>query len=518
MAPRTRYAKFGDLSIAYQVVGEGPIDVVFVPSFVSHLEFLWADPVVKAWLDRLASFTRLILFDKLGTGMSDPVHGIPSLEERAGEIQAVIDAAGATQPALFGLSEGGPASIFFAATQADRVRALVLFGTYPRGAPSLDANVREYRQQLLADGWDEKHVPSERQIERVNAFGRHVHDHWGDGQALSLLVPSLGSHQQLALAERVTASPGMARATLESGRRLDVSHLLRSVRVPTLVVHARDDIVPVQLGRLLADSIPGARLLEVEGSDHAPWFTEPDVIASEVEQFLTGARGNHGGERVLTTVLFTDIVSSTSRAAALGDARWRAVLERHTEIARSELGRSGGRVVKSTGDGVLATLDGPARAIRCAEALVDAVKPLGIELRAGVHTGECEVIGNDVGGLAVHIAARVCDAAEANEVLVSRTVRDLVVGSGVGLSDRGVHELKGVPGEWQLLAVSRPGTTTEDHAAVTAIETPSPRESMRPTDRVALMLARRSPGLLRAFARTRRSGSTSGAAEQIDAP
>jgi len=309
----------------------------------------------------------------------------------------------------------------------------------------------------------------------------------------------------------------MARATLESGRRLDVSHLLRSVQVPTLVVHARDDIVPIQLGRFLADAIPGARMLEVEGSDHAPWFTEPEVIAGEVEQFLTGARGNRGGERVLTTVLFTDIVSSTSRAAELGDARWRAVLERHGEIAENELGRLGGRVVKSTGDGVLATLGGPARAIRCAEALIDAVKPLGIELRAGVHTGECEVIGDDVGGLAVHIAARVCDAAEPNEVLVSRTVRDLVVGSGVALSDRGVHELKGVPGEWQLLAVSRPGAATEDHAGVAAIETPSPHESMRPTDRVALVLARRTPGLLRAFARARRSSSSYGDSEQIDA-
>lgn len=505
MAPRTQYAKCGDLSIAYQVVGEGPVEVVFVPSFVSHLEFLWADPVVKAWLDRLASFTRLILFDKLGTGMSDPVSGIPTVEERAAEIDAVIDAAGASQPALFGLSEGGPASIFFASTRPDRVRALVLFGTYPRGAPGPDADPGEFRAQILAEGWDEKYVPSDDQINRINEFGRHVDNDWGDGQALSLLVPSLGSPQQLALAERVTASPGMARATLESGRHLDVSHLLGSVQVPTLVVHARDDIVPIQLGRFLADSIPGARMLEVDGSDHAPWFTEPEVIAGEVEQFLTGARGKRGGERVLTTVLFTDIVSSTSRAAELGDARWRAVLERHSEIARNELGRFGGRVVKSTGDGILATLEGPASAIRCAGALVDAAKPLGIELRAGVHTGECEVIDDDVGGLAVHIAARVCDAAAAGEVLVSRTVRDLVVGSGVALSERGSHQLKGVPGEWELLAVDRPGATAGDSAGVAAMNTPGPRASMRAGDRVALLMARRTPWLLRAAARAQRS-------------
>jgi class 3 adenylate cyclase len=473
-----------------------------VPSFVSHLDFWWGHPAVKSWLDRLTSFARLISFDKAGTGLSDPVSGVPTIEERAAEIEAVMDAAGSERAALFGLSEGGPSSIFFAATRPERVQALVLFGTYATGTELWSSPPGEVQAQMRGRGIPDEYVPTVGQLERAGAFQRHVRDDWGEGKALGLLVPDQGDPLQLALLERVSASPGMAWATVESAMRLDVADLLSTVKVPTLVVHARDDLVPIQWGRYLADHIPGARLLEVPGRDHAPWFSEPDMIAAEIEELLTGARHARPSDRRLATVLFTDIISSTERAATLGDARWRALLERHHELVREQLGRFQGNEVKTVGDGFLATFDGPARAIRCAEAVRDAIGGLGIQVRAGIHTGECEVMDNDIGGMAVHIAARVSGMAGAGEILVSRTVRDLVVGSGIEFQDRGSHELKGVPGEWGVLAVAPEGPSADSpEASLDRIETPGPRTSMRRADRMAAAVVRRAPGVVRTLAR-----------------
>jgi class 3 adenylate cyclase len=295
---------------------------------------------------------------------------------------------------------------------------------------------------------------------------------------------------------------------MESATMIDVRDVLPTINVPTLVVHANEDLVPIQAGRYIADHIPGARFLEVNGRDHAPWLSDPDLIAGEIEEFLTGVRHVREPDRVLATVLFTDIVGSTERAAELGDARWRAVLERHAELTRSELDRFGGREVKSIGDGFLATFDGPARAIRCAEAIRGAVLGLGMEIRAGIHAGECEVMGDDVGGMAVHIAARVNAVAAPGEILVSRTVRDLVVGSGIAFKERGTQTLKGVPGEWSLLTVVPEGGAQESaEVRITKIETPSPRDAMRRSDRLAAAVARRAPGVLRAVSRleTRRA-------------
>jgi pimeloyl-ACP methyl ester carboxylesterase len=499
MAPRTRYAKCGELNIAYQVTGEGPLDIVLAPSFVSNVEFWWAHPVIKAWLDRLASFARLILLDKTGTGLSDPIPGPRTLEQRADEIEAVMDAVDCQRAALFGLSEGGPMSILFSATRPDRVQALVLFGALVIGTAP-DASLEQMRADLAAKRLPERYWPTDAQLKRAARAFQKALDSWGEGEALAELIPSLGDAQQLGMIERLCASPGMARATLQSLALINITDILPTIRVPTLVVHADEDLVPVQFGRFIADQIPRARMLEVQGHDHAPWFVDhADLVAEEVEEFLTGVRHAGKAERVLSTVLFTDIVGSTERAAELGDARWRAVLERHGEVTRAQLGRYGGKEVKATGDGFLATFDGPARAIHCTEAIRSAVGGLGIEIRAGIHTGECEIIGEDVGGIAVHIAARVNAMAGAGEILVSRTVRDLVVGSGIAFEERGIHSLKGVPGEWSLVAVvSAEMAQGSAEVQLAKMQTPGPRESMRLGDRVAAVVARRAPGVLRA--------------------
>jgi class 3 adenylate cyclase len=502
MAPRTRYARCGDLNLAYQVKGEGQLDIVLVPSFVSNIEFSWTHPVVKAWLDRLASFARLIIFDKAGTGLSDPVPAPRALEQRVEEIAAVMDAAGSQRAALLGLSEGGPMSILFAAMNPDRVQALVLFGTFVTFTP-LGASPQEARADLAAKGIPERYWPSDAQVERAAAAWESVTERWGEGETLAQLVPTLGDAQQLAMLERLAASPAMARTTMQSAALINVGHVLPAIAVPTLVVHADEDLVPVQYGRYIADHIPGARMLEVKGRDHAPWLVEhADLVEDELEAFLTGVRHAPTAERVLSTVLFTDIVGSTERATQLGDAHWRAVLERHDEVTRAELVRFGGTEVKSTGDGFLATFDGPARAIRCAEAIRDAISALGIEIRAGIHSGECELLGTDVGGIAVHIAARVNALARGREILVSRTVRDLVVGSGIAFEERGVHALKGVPGDWSLLAVV-PAEMAQQSPEVllSQVETPGPREAQHRGDRVVAVVARRAPSVLRAATR-----------------
>jgi class 3 adenylate cyclase len=437
--PETKYARSGKVHIAYQVVGDGPIDLVFVPGFVSHLEEAWETPAWARFFTRLSEFTRLIVFDKPGTGLSDPVLGAQPLDERMDHVRAVMDAAGSERAALFGLSEGGPMSILFAATYPDRVTQLVLAGTM----------ARFLRDDDYPHGGTPAHL--QRMVDQIE-------EHWGEGAMLDLFAPSLMADPRAVhwwgRFQRRAASPGMARALIEMLAEIDVRAVLPTIHVPTLIIHrTKEKAVPIGAARYLAEHIPGARLVEQPGDDHFPWLGEADAFVDEVEVFLTGERQSREIDRVLATVLFTDIVSSTEHASQLGDRGWRDLLEEHNATVRREIARMRGREVGTAGDGFLATFDGPARAIRCACAIQDAVTPLGITLRAGLHTGECEVIGDDVGGIAVHIGARVAAMAAPGEVLVSSTVKDLVAGSGLRFHDRGVHPLKGIPGEWRLYSV-----------------------------------------------------------------
>jgi pimeloyl-ACP methyl ester carboxylesterase/class 3 adenylate cyclase len=475
MPPETHYAQSGEVNIAYQVIGDGPLDLVFVPGFVSHLDLQWAEPRIARFLEKLASFSRLILFDKRGTGLSDPVAGPAPLEDRMDDVRAVMDAAGSERAALFGLSEGGPMSVLFAATYPERTRALVLCGTTPTGNLDPDDNPGGQR-------W-------------VDLFqsARAAAEHWGEGHTLGLLAPSGNSERDRigrATFERSAASPQMVQTALEMVTEFDVRDLLPNVRVPTLVLHRAEEFIPVECAHYTAEHIPGARLVVLPGMDHVPFYGDADGYAEEIEEFLTGARHAPPSDRILTTVMFTDIVASTERAAALGDARWRELLGRHDELMRAEIERHRGREVKTMGDGFLATFDGPARGIRCARAIADKVRALDIELRAGLHTGECELIGEDISGMAVNIGARIGALAEANEVVVSSTVKDLVVGSGISFSDRGTQELKGVPGEWRLFAVGEVEGPASNRLVSDARE-------VRLSDRAATGVARRAPGLIR---------------------
>ncbi|MGH2491901.1 MAG: adenylate/guanylate cyclase domain-containing protein [Candidatus Limnocylindria bacterium] len=437
--PETRYARSGDVHIAYQVTGAGPLDLVFVPGFVSHVENAWEAPLVARFLDRLGAFARLIRFDKRGTGMSDSAAGIATLEERMDDVRAVMDAVGCERAALLGLSEGGPMCMLFAATYPERVSALAMYGTFARlaWAPDLPwgrtAEERRLRLEKLVQGW-------------------------GTGIAVDGYVPSMAGNDQFrklwSAYERTGASPGAVRDLLEMNYEIDTRQVLSSIRVPTLVIHRTGDrVVNVENGRDIAGRIQGARYVELEGIDHWP-FLDADRILDELEEFFTGVRGAPDPDRVLATVLFTDIIGSTERAAALGDRRWRDLLAEHHRLVRRALERFRGREIDTAGDGFLATFDGPARAIRCARTVGDAVRALDIRIRAGLHTGECEMLGDKVTGIAVHIAARIAALAGADEVLVSSTVRDLVAGSGLGFDDRGSHALKGVPGEWRVFAVA----------------------------------------------------------------
>ncbi|MDD7813764.1 adenylate/guanylate cyclase domain-containing protein [Mycobacterium sp. CSUR Q5927] len=503
--PETSYAECGDLSLAYQVFGDGPIELIIVEPFVSHVELVWTLPQFKAFIDQLATFCRVALFDKAGVGLSDPVSKVRTLEERAAEVEAVMDAVGFGRAVVCGLSDGGPAAIMFAATRPERVRALILHATTAywsvTGWEDMDRDPAELRSRFLAE-LGEDYTPSIEQLARFQEGGRAVRSGWGSGVAASMSAPSVRPMRQLGTLERMCASPGMARASFEAAFLTDVRPILPTLTMPTLVIHAREDnVVPVQGGRYLAAHIPGARYLEVEGVDHAPFLTEPDKILTEVEEFLTGSHAAPAqSHRALRTVLFTDIVASTQRAAATGDDRWRAVLHRFGEITAELTERFSGAVVKSTGDGYLATFDGPTQAIRCAEALQTDADALGIEIRVGIHTGECELIDNDIAGMAVHIAARIVGQAGAGEILVSRTVRDLVVGSGTGFEDRGSVELRGVPGTWQLLAVDRNGPPAGSIEAELA-STPTPAPQMRRSDRAIAMMARQTPWILRGAAR-----------------
>jgi pimeloyl-ACP methyl ester carboxylesterase len=510
----TSYAKCGDLSLAYQVFGDGPVELVFVGPMVTHVELFWTMPEFKAFFDQLSTFCRVLLFDKAGLGLSDPIPKVRLLEERAAEIEAVMDAVGFEKAAIFAMSEGGPASIVFAAKRPERTRALILYGSYAFTATRWDDIDRD-PPEVLAHGLAElaelgedmseveQYMLSVEQIARMQEMVRAARSGWGSGATAKWMFPSVRSMRQLAMVERMCASPGMLRATMESILRIDVRPILPTITAPTLVIHAREDTVPVQGGRYLADHIPGARYLEVDGADHAPWFTDPDRILTEIEEFLTGSHAAPPqSHRALRTVLFTDMVASTQRAAAAGDERWRAVLQRFGEITADLTQGFGGTVVKSTGDGHLATFDGPTQAIRCAEALRADAETLGIEIRAGIHTGECELLDADIGGIAVHIAARILGHASAGEILVSRTVRDLVVGSGTGFEDRGPVELRGVPGTWQLLAVDRHGPRAgSPEAELVSMPTPGRRTTMRRSDRAVEAIATRAPWILRGMGR-----------------
>jgi class 3 adenylate cyclase len=438
--PRIAYAKSRGLNVAYTVIGDAGLDLVYVPGFVSHLEASLDFPPIARAIRRLNRFARVISFDKPGTGLSDPVEGVPTLEERMEDLTAVLDAAGVDRAALFGVSEGGPMSALFAATYVDRVTALVMYGSYARGS------------------WAEDY-PWAPTAEQSAAGVALIEEGWGRGYWLEALAPSFagdpGLVERWARFERQAASPAMARAISRLATEVDIREVLPAISVPTLVLHRTADLTwPVDGARYLAERIPGAKLVELEGIDHYPFAGDVDTLLAEVESFLTGVRPSPEADRRLLTVLFTDIVGSTERAAELGDRRWRALLERHDELARAEIGRQGGRVVKTTGDGVLATFEGPARAIECARALAEATAAVGVPIRAGMHTGECELIGDDIGGMCVHLAARVCALAGPGDVLVSRTVKDLVVGSGIEFSEHGTEELRGVPGTWELFTVA----------------------------------------------------------------
>jgi class 3 adenylate cyclase len=432
------------VSIAYQVVGDGPRDLVWVPGWVSHLEAAWDEPTEARFFTRLASFCRLILFDKRGTGLSDrvPESQLPSLETRMADVLTVCDAAGSERAALFGSSEGAPMCALFAATYPERTTALVLYGGYAR--------------RLRSDDYPWGSSPEEHQ-----AFLEEMRTGWGGPVGLDVRAPSMARdarfRENWARYLRLGASPSAVIALSTMNAEIDVRAVLPTIRVPTLVMHRTGDrAIPVEAARYLAEHIPDAKLVELPGEDHLPWVGGAEQVVGEIEHFLTGIRAAPPVDRVLVTVLFTDIVGSTERAAQLGDAAWSDLLHAHNLRVRAELARYGGREVDTAGDGFLATFDGPARAVRCAQAIAEAVRPLGLEIRAGVHTGEVEVVEDDIRGLAVHIGARIAALAGPSEVLASRTVKDLVVGSGLEFEDRGTHRLKGVPDEWQVFAAGRP--------------------------------------------------------------
>jgi class 3 adenylate cyclase len=431
-SPPTRYARSGDASIAYQVLGNGPCDLVVITGPASHLELMWDEPRTAQTFRRMSEFARLILHDRRGTGLSDPVWEPPTLEQQVDDLRAVLAAVGAERVSMIGGSDLG-LSALFAATYPDQVSGLVLAGVAADGRHTL---VGRARQQLLGE----------------------IESNWGDGALVSLFAPSQMDNREFVewwgRMQRSAVSPGMARKLMDMTAHTNLRAVLPTIRVPTLVLHTTGDrIVPVESGREVAELIPGARFLAREGEDAYGWIDSRWML--DVEEFLTGRRSAPRIDRVLATVLFTDIVGSTERLSQLGDDRWRSELDKHNRLVRSGLARWRGQEVKTVGDGFLATFDGPARAVSCAAEIVEGVESLGMRVRAGVHTGECELRDDDVAGIAVHIAARVMNAAGPGEVLASSTVKDLVIGSGLRFADRGAHTLKGVEDEWRLYALER---------------------------------------------------------------
>lgn len=437
------YARNGEVAIAYQTVGEGPLDLAVIGGFVGNLEILWESPPAARFLDRLASFSRVILWDKREQGLSDRLGQPPTLEQGMEDLLCVLDRVGSARPALVGVSEGGPMALLFAASFPDRVTSLVLYGTYAKMTQSED-----YPEGLP------------RKV--LDRFLDWVQEDWGSPAALATWAPSVAGDEE---AERhwrrlvrSGTSPAAATALIRMYYDIDVRPALSAVTAPALVLHhSGDRVVPAPMGRALARDLPEARYVELEGEDHLPWTQNADELLDEIEEFVTGTRRERAPERILATIMFTDIVGSTERAAGAGDREWRRLLERHDELVRRELSRYRGREIKQLGDGFLAAFDGPARAVECAAAITRRVGSLGIEVRAGVHTGECEVRNGDLAGMAVHIGARVGACAGSGEVLVSGTVKDLVVGSELRFEDRGTRELKGVPGEWRLYALAAQG-------------------------------------------------------------
>ena len=439
---KTQYARSGKVHISYQVHGEGPFDIVYVPGWVSHVELAWEEPTLARFLGQLASFARLITFDKRGTGLSDRVSDdrLPTHEERMDDICVVMDAVGSKRAAFFGFSEGGVICSLFAATHPDRTAALALFGTFAK--------------RIWSPEYPWAPTPEEREIEYEN-----IEREWGNIMDLSHYIPGKINDEafvsRLATYFRRSASPGAAVALLKMNTQLDITHVLPTIHVPTLVMHRTDDIdVKVEEGRWLAERIPAARFVEFPGADHLPWVGDQDGILAETQEFLTGSRPEPDATRVLATILFTDIVESTRHAHRLGDKAWNSLLEKHDKLCDNCIERFRGRLIKRTGDGIHATFDGPGRAILCARAILDGASELGVGIRAGLHTGECEIRGEETDGIAVHLAARVASLADTGEVSVSRTVRDLVAGSRFKFSDRGTHKMRGFPEEWQVFSVS----------------------------------------------------------------
>ncbi len=443
MPPETRYAKSGDVNIAYQVVGEGPLDVVLVHGWVQSFDASWEIEPIRRFYERLASYSRLILFDKRGTGLSDrvPVDDLPTLETRMDDMRAVLDVVGAERAAVLGHSEGGAMCALFAATYPERTQALVMVGSSARTRWAPD-------------------YPIGATDDEIEDLERLVLEHWGADAVRTLLqqlAPSIADDEELVEAHTRAAlraaSPAAAAALTRMSAMIDIRLLLPAIRVPTMVLYRADEVL-AEASRYLGEHIPGARVVELPGTDHMPWLGDQAAVLDEIEEFLTGIRPHPALDRVLATVLFTDIVGSTELVADLGDRRWHDVLEQHNALVRRELDRFRGRELSTAGDGFLATFDGPARAVACAVSIRDAAKALGLQIRFGLHTGELELAGSDIRGIAVHTGARVAAKAGPGEVLASSTVRDLVAGSGLEFEDRGSHELKGVPGEWHLYAVA----------------------------------------------------------------
>jgi class 3 adenylate cyclase len=439
MLPETKYAKSGEINIAYQCLGTGPLDLICVIGWVSNVEYLWEEPTLSSFLKRLASFSRLIIFDKRGTGLSDRVTNMPTLEERIDDMRAVMDATGSKKAALLGISEGGSMCALFAATYPERTFAIIMLGSFAKRI------------------WDPEYpwapTPQERQ-----KFFDAITKGWGGVVDIDTMAPSMRNDKRFvkwwATYLRRSASPGDALSFARMNTEIDIRNVLPSIHVPALILHRKGDLDSnIEEARYMARKIPGAKLVEFEGIDHLPWVGETHLILDEIEMFLTGALKETEPERVLTTVLFTDVVGSTQKANELGDAGWHHLLESHNAFVRKELVRFNGREVKTTGDGFFATFQGPARGIKCACAISNGLRQLGIEVRAGLHTGECEIVGEDFGGIAVHTGARVMSHAGAGEVLVSATVKDLVAGAGIRFESKGRHALKGVPGEWELYSV-----------------------------------------------------------------
>jgi len=441
MTPTTKYAKNGDVHIAYQVVGEGDRDVLFVPGWVSHLEYAWEVPSYAHFLKRLASFSRLILLDRRGMGLSDRAHDLPTLEQRMDDVRAVMDAAGSKRAALVGLSEGGPMCMMFAATYPERTAALVLYGTFARMVRTNDYPIG-LPSELLETLLD--------QIEQNWGNGSISADHFGPG-----LAHDDAFRQAWARFERLAVSPGGMKTLIRMVYDTDARHTLPVIRVPTLVLHRKDDRVTRVAGaRYIAERIQGVKYVELDGADHFPWVGDTETILEEIQEFVTGSRRGPEPDRVLATVMFTDIVGATERAVELGDRRWRELIDRHHAEIRAELAHFRGREIDTAGDGFFAVFDGPARAVRCAQAIVRELRRLGLDVRVGLHTGECEIHGEKLSGIAVHTGARIAAVAGAGQVLVSSTVKDLVAGSGIRFEDERVRHLKGIPGEWRLYTVT----------------------------------------------------------------